>query len=208
MPGINSKRSRGAAFIAAAFAAGLALAPIAGSLPAWADAGHGKDGHKGAMAKGAKAKIVKAKSSAGNGQHKPVDIRLYFPRMDSAMGMRLFASKGCVTCHSINGVGGHNSARLDAHSMKPFMNPFEFVAKMWRMAPAMIAAQEEALGEQILFSGDEIAHIIGFLHDDSQQHKFKASMIPPKVLKLMGHKHGAKPPHAKEIGHDKKKTGM
>ncbi len=194
--------------VVAALAAGLSLAPIAGSLPAWADAGHGKDGQKDTKAKGAKPKTAKAKTSTGNGKHKPVDIRLYFPRMDSAKGMRLFASKGCVTCHAINGVGGHDATSLDAHTMNTMMNPFDLVAKMWRMAPAMIAAQEEAMGGQILFSGDEIAHIIGFIHDDSQQHKFKASMIPPEIQKLMGHKHGAKPAHTKEIGHDKKKTGM
>jgi hypothetical protein len=34
------------------------------------------------------------------------------------------------------------------------------------MAPAMIYAQEEALGEQILFTGDEFADIIAFVHHD------------------------------------------
>lgn len=188
--------------VGAALAAALSLAPIAGSLPAWADAGHGKDGKKAA-----KPKITKAKTSTGKAKHKPVDIRLYFPRMDSAKGMRLFAAKGCVTCHAVNGVGGHDATSLDAHKMDLMVNPFELMAKMWRMAPAMIAAQEEAMGGQILFTGDEIAHIIGFIHDDSQQHKFTASMIPPKIQKLMGHKHGAKPAHAKEIGHGKKMMG-
>ncbi len=193
--------------VAAALAAGLALAPIAGSLPAWADAGHGKDGQKTAKPKPAKAKTAKAKTPAGKGEHKAVNVRLYFPRMDPAKGMRLFASKGCVTCHAVNGVGGHDATSMDAHTMDTMMNPFELIAKMWRMAPSMIAAQEEAMGGQILFTGDEIAHIIAFIHDDSQQHEFKASMIPPEIQKLMNHKHRAKPAHAKEIGHDKKKTG-
>lgn len=184
--------------VVSAFATGLVLASIAGSLPAWADAGHGKEGSKAA-----KAKPAKVKSAAKNGKHKPLDIRIYFPRMDSEKGMRLFAAKGCVTCHAVNGVGGHDATSLDAHTMKTQVNPFELMAKMWRMAPAMIAAQEEAMGGQILFSGEEIAHIIGFVHDDNQQHKFKASMIPPNIQKLMNHKHGGKPAHAKEIGHGK-----
>ncbi len=76
---------------------------------------------------------------------------LMMPTMDPVRGRELFASKGCVTCHSINGVGGEDATPLDAHTMQSMMNPFDFAAKMWRMAPAMIAAQEEALGEQIEF---------------------------------------------------------
>ena len=125
--------------------------------------------------------------------------------MNSEKGMRLFASKACVACHAVNGVGGHGAKNLDAHTMEKLMNPFEFVAKMWRMAPAMIAAQEEVMGEQITFSGEEIAHIIGFVHDDEQQHKFNEAMIPPNVRKLMNHIHGRKPAHQGKIGHKKKR---
>ena len=60
------------------------------------------------------------------------------PRMNATPGRRLFVAKGCVACHSINGVGGHDATALDAHTMTPMMNPFDFAAKMWRMAPAMI----------------------------------------------------------------------
>ena len=178
--------------IAAIVTVGLALASFAGNLPARADAGHGKEGRKDA----------KTSPKGSKGSHKPIKIRLKMPKMDAKKGMYLFASKGCVACHSINGVGGHNSARLDAHSMKPVMNPFEFVARMWTMAPAMIPAQHEAFGKQITFTGEEIANIIAFVHDDAQQHQFKESMIPPKIMKAMKHSH-AKPAHMKEGGHGK-----
>ena len=36
--------------------------------------------------------------------------RLIMPMMNPARGRKLFASKGCVTCHSINGVGGGGRA--------------------------------------------------------------------------------------------------
>ncbi len=113
------------------------------------------------------------------------------PSMNPTRGRRLFVSKGCVACHAINGVGGHDAANLDAHTMQPMMNPFEFAAKMWRMAPAMIYAQEEALGEQILFTGDELADIIAFVHNDEAQHGFSRADLTPEARKMMHHEHGA-----------------
>ena len=181
------------------FATLVVLALVGQGAPVLADAGHAKHAHQPAT----KAKPAKKKAAAGSVKHKPVKARLYFPRMDPVKGMRLFVTKGCVACHAINGVGGHDHKALDAHSMKKLMNPFDFVAKMWRMAPAMIAAQEDAVGEQITFTGEEIAHIIGFVHDDEQQHKFKESMIPPRIRKMMKHTHGGKPAHQKKIGHGK-----
>jgi hypothetical protein len=127
------------------------------------------------------------------------------PRMDATRGRKLFVSKGCVACHSINGVGGHDATALDAHTMTPMMNPFDFAAKMWRMAPAMIYAQEEALGEQILFTGDELADIIAFVHDDGEQHSFTDADISPEAAKMMDHGHGdaggGPAAHGEEIGH-------
>ena len=123
--------------------------------------------------------------------------------------MRLFAEKGCVACHAINGVGGHDATPLDAHNMDPVTHPFDFMAKMWRVAPLMIKAQEEALGEQIMFTGEEIADIIAFVHDDDQQHEFTDALITPRIRKMMNHGHGGATDHQKEIGHrNGEKTGQ
>jgi cytochrome c len=130
---------------------------------------------------------------------------LVMPEMNSKRGMTLFVEKGCVACHAANGVGGHDATPLDAHGMAPEMNPFEFAAKMWRMAPFMIEAQEEALGEQILFTGDELADIIAFIHDDAQQHHLTEKMLSPRIRKMMKHHHGdemGEHEHMKETGHD------
>ncbi len=127
------------------------------------------------------------------------------PEMNADRGRILFVEKGCVACHAINGVGGHDATALDAHTMQPMMNPFDFAAKMWTMAPAMIAAQEEALGEQILFSGDELADIIAFVHDDDAQHHFSDADLTPQAREMMHHEHmeGETPmeAHGEEIGH-------
>ena len=89
--------------------------------------------------------------------------------------------------------------------MQPMMNPFEFAAKMWAMAPAMIYAQEEALGEQILFTGDELADIIAFVHNDAAQHGFGETDLTSEARKMMHHEHGAPgggpKAHAEELGH-------
>ena len=110
---------------------------------------------------------------------------LVMPRMDPVAGRHLFATKGCVVCHSINGVGGTDAPKLDASTMKMPMDPFDFAAKMWRGAPAMIAMQEDELGAQIQFTGQELADIIAFVHDPMEQKKFSDVDIPENIKKHM-----------------------
>lgn len=112
---------------------------------------------------------------------------LMMPELDAAHGRRLFAEKGCVVCHSINGVGGEDAQTLDAETMELPMNPFDFAARMWRGAGAMVALQEEELGGQIELTGDELAHIIAFVHDADEQAKFSEADIPEKVKGMMHH---------------------
>lgn len=132
--------------------------------------------------------------------------RLVMPMMNPARGKTLFAEKACVACHAINGVGGHDAPNLDAHRMAALMNPFDFAAKMWNHAPAMIAAQEGAFGQQILVTGQELADIIAFVHDDEAQHAFTEADLPPKVRGMLHHEHGGRPgskAHRHELGHDR-----
>ena len=90
---------------------------------------------------------------------------LTMPEMDAAECRRLFAEKGCVVCHSINGVGGTDAPMLDAEFMDNPMNPFEFAARMWRGAEAMVELQRDELGGVIELNGEELAAIIAFVHD-------------------------------------------
>ena len=114
---------------------------------------------------------------------------LMMPSMDPARGRKLFASKGCVVCHSVNGIGGKDASPLDASSMAQAMNPFEFAAKMWRGAEAMIILQQETLGEQIDLSGEDLANIIAFSHHPEEQRKFTESDIPARIRELIEHVH-------------------
>ncbi len=72
-------------------------------------------------------------------------------------------------------------------------------------AAAMIAVQEEAMGEQIEFTGPELADIIAFVHHDAEQHKFSEADIPPEIMPMMHHEHseagGGAAAHAEELGH-------
>ena len=129
---------------------------------------------------------------------------LMMPSMDAARGRQLFASKGCVVCHSINGVGGEDAPPLDASTMEMPMNPFEFTAKMWRGAEAMVALQREELGEPIELTGQELADIIAFVHHMEEQQKFSESDIPPRVKDLMHHMEDGEE-HDEDGGHESDK---
>lgn len=113
---------------------------------------------------------------------------LVLPRMDPVQGRALFASKGCVVCHSINAVGGTDAPMLDAELMTLPMNPFEFAARMWRGAGPMVDMQRTELGGQIELNGDELAAIIAFVHDANEQKKFSEKDIPENIKAIMNKK--------------------
>ncbi len=113
-----------------------------------------------------------------------MDIGLAVPPMDSARGRMLFVNKGCVACHAVNGVGGEMGPTLDAAAMPSPMNAFEFAARMWRGAPAMTALQEDILGDVISLTGQELADVIAFAHDEAEQRKLTRDQIPLKYRAL------------------------
>jgi cytochrome c len=105
---------------------------------------------------------------------RPSVLTVKIPEMDATRGRILFATKGCVICHEVNGVGGRRgkAPTLDASRMAIEPNPFEFAARMWRGAAKMIALQKEDLGYQIEIRADELADIFAFVHDAEEQRLF------------------------------------
>jgi mono/diheme cytochrome c family protein len=97
---------------------------------------------------------------------------------DAARGRALFASKGCVICHTINEVGGAGAPPLDAEAVPGEVDALDFVARMWRGAEAMIFMQQQELGAQIDFTGQELADIIAFVHDPKERRKFSEEDFP------------------------------
>lgn len=113
------------------------------------------------------------------------DVGLALPPMNPARGRDLFLTKGCIACHSVNGVGGDLGPSLNAGEMPEPMNAFEFAARMWRGAPAMTQLQEEILGEVITLSGQDLADIIAFAHDENEQAKLAPDEVPAKYRELI-----------------------
>ena len=111
--------------------------------------------------------------------------KLTMPTLNPARGRKLFAARGCVVCHSVNGVGGRIGPSFDISTFAPYENPFEFAARMWRGAEAMIALQNEDLGYQIDIDGEELGDITAFAYDRAEQRKFSERDIPRDILKLM-----------------------
>lgn len=157
----------------------LVLAFLAG--PAWADGGHSAkpDQHMNQM----QEHMGSMGGMMGEGM-------LAMPEMDPARGRKVFAEKGCVVCHSINGIGGEDAPALDATTMRPMMNPFEFAAKMWDGAEAMVYMQRDELGEPIQLTGQDLADIVAFVHSHAEQAKFTEDDVPERIRELIEHGHG------------------
>ena len=98
-------------------------------------------------------------------------------RGDAARGRTLFVSKGCVVCHAINEVGGTSAPPLDPEFAPCEVDPLDFVARMWRGAEPMIFMQQQELGVQIDFTGQELADIIAFVRDPRERRKFSEQTL-------------------------------
>ncbi len=114
------------------------------------------------------------------------EAAIIIPVMNPEHGRKLFAEKGCVICHSINGVGGHDAISFDEESeFKGPINPFHVAAKMWQHAPEMIPAQQEELGKQIELDAQDLADIIAFLASPDLRKTFSEDMVPERIRKAI-----------------------
>ena len=119
-------------------------------------------------------------------EHAKAASKIVLPAMNAQTGKMLFASKGCVICHQVNGVGGKDGGALDNKAMTAAVSPFDFFAKMWLGADKMIIMQKKELGATTDFTGQELADIIGFLHDPNLVKTFSDKDIPEAVKAKMG----------------------
>lgn len=103
------------------------------------------------------------------------------PSPDPKEGRSLFVFKGCVVCHSVNGVGGLAGPPLDAAEEPTIIDPVGFAARMWRGALAMAELQAMEFGYQVELTGSEIADLAAFAATPSAQVGFSEDEIPELI---------------------------
>jgi mono/diheme cytochrome c family protein len=104
---------------------------------------------------------------------------------DAARGRALFVRKGCIACHAVNEIGGTTGPPLEVESAPDEIDPLDFVARMWRGAEPMVMMQQSLFGEQLDFTGEELADIIAFAHDPEEQRRFSEADVPPAMRRLI-----------------------
>jgi len=77
-------------------------------------------------------------------------------------GERLFASRGCVDCHGIRGVGGPVAPALSGKRIYPSL--FEFAAAMWNKGPIMRREMQRRAVSVPPLQANELADIVGYLY--------------------------------------------
>jgi mono/diheme cytochrome c family protein len=80
---------------------------------------------------------------------------------DPAAGARLFATKGCRSCHALGGAGGDVGPRLDKYSR--YASPLFLTAALWEHGPAMAKSMRERGVRRPTFAGADIADLMAFI---------------------------------------------
>ena len=80
----------------------------------------------------------------------------------AAEGERLFASRGCVDCHGIKGMGGPVGPKLAGRKLYPSL--FEFAAAMWNKGPVMAREMKRRVVQVPPLGANELAAIVGYLY--------------------------------------------
>ena len=104
---------------------------------------------------------------------------------EAERGKQQFVAKGCVVCHSVNGVGGRVGPALGLGKLQEAIDVFSMMARMWQGASTMIVLQEMQLGYQIDLTGDELADIVSFLSNRAAQESFSEEDVPPEIRRWM-----------------------
>ena len=107
------------------------------------------------------------------------------PVIDPAQGRALFVEKGCVICHAVNDVGGRAGPPLEAEGRSSTVDIAEFAARMWRGAGPMVWLQTLEMGYQIDLTGEDIAHLAGFMEDVEEQARFTEDTLPDHVREAL-----------------------
>lgn len=87
---------------------------------------------------------------------------LFNSTQDPVAGARIFGSKGCAGCHSIDGVGA--KAGPDLGRSRRSRSFYDLAAAMWNHLPGMAERMRQAKIQRPSLSPGEAADLIGFLY--------------------------------------------
>jgi mono/diheme cytochrome c family protein len=87
---------------------------------------------------------------------------VFSPSQDPLAGARVFGAKGCVKCHSINGVGGKVGPDL-ARALKP-RSFYDVATAMWNHLPRMAARMKQLGITRPQLTAQEAGDLVGFLY--------------------------------------------
>jgi len=95
----------------------------------------------------------------------PVEVwaqPVFSPSQDPLAGSRVFGAKGCVKCHSINGVGGKVGPDL-ARSLRP-RSFYDVATAMWNHLPRMADRMKQLGITRPQLTAQEAGDLVGFLY--------------------------------------------
>lgn len=107
------------------------------------------------------------------------------PSMNPAKGRVYFATRACVVCHKVNGIGGDNAVALDMETPPETVDVLGFISRMWRGGSSMLALQRRLFAEQIDLTPEELGDIIAFLYSPAEQKRFSKNDIPKFIQDFM-----------------------
>jgi len=87
---------------------------------------------------------------------------VFSPSQDPLAGSRVFGAKGCVKCHSINGIGGKVGPDL-ARNLKP-RSFYDVATAMWNHLPRMAARMKQLGITRPELTAQEAGDLVGFLY--------------------------------------------
>jgi mono/diheme cytochrome c family protein len=87
---------------------------------------------------------------------------VFSPSQDPLAGSRVFGAKGCVKCHSINGVGGKVGPDL-ARSLRP-RSFYDVATAMWNHLPRMADRMKQLGITRPQLTAQEAGDLVGFLY--------------------------------------------
>ncbi len=87
---------------------------------------------------------------------------VFSPSQDPLAGSRVFGAKGCVKCHSINGVGGKVGPDL-ARALKP-RSFYDVATAMWNHLPRMAGRMKQLGITRPQLTAQEAGDVVGFLY--------------------------------------------